>query len=70
MQITLIVTLDAHGRMTNAPKIIRPSSGLPAERRLISESRALAAVTACGPYRVVGPAGSRRVFEVRFAGVG
>ena len=65
--VSLEITLDARGLIATPPKIVR-SGGAPDERRLISEARALAAITACVPYRPVVGIGDRRVFRVEFAG--
>jgi len=42
----------------------------PVELAAVLEARALAAVTACVPYRATGIFGLRRVFTVRFGGAG
>lgn len=64
--VTLEITLDAGGRIATPPKILR-SGGAPDERRLISEARALAAITACVPYQSKSLTGDRRDFKVEFA---
>lgn len=55
--VTLAVTLDAQGRLATPPRIIRPSTTPPDQRRLIAEARALTAIAACLPYqgRIDGP---------------
>lgn len=64
--VTLEITLDAGGRIAIPPRIVR-SGGTPDERRLISEARALAAITACVPYHSKSPTGDQRDFRVEFA---
>ncbi|MDR3509241.1 MAG: hypothetical protein P4L64_15210 [Caulobacteraceae bacterium] len=66
--VTLEITLNAKGLIATPPKIVRPGSGAPDERRLISEARALAAVTACVPYHGDALAGNAGVFRVDFTG--
>jgi hypothetical protein len=64
--VTLVVALDEHGRIVTPPKIIR-AGGAVDERRLISEARALAAITACVPYNDAAGPGGPRSFKVEFA---
>jgi hypothetical protein len=65
--VSLEIVLSDRGQIAVPPKIIRPDSGAPDERRLISEARALAAVTACMPYHGSLLADAQRVFRVDFA---
>lgn len=51
--VTLDVTLDSSGRISTPPKIVRPADAALTEQRLTSEARALAALSACVPYRGV-----------------
>lgn len=64
--VTLVITLDDEGRIAKPPQIVRPTGAALDERRLISEARALAAVTACNPYLTGSVAGMIGSFEVRF----
>jgi len=48
--VTLEVTLNVQGTISTPPKIIRPPSAPVTEARLVSEARALAALSACLPY--------------------
>lgn len=64
--VTLEINLDARGLIATPPKIVR-SGGAPDERRLISEARALAAITACVPYHQVAGVEGARSFKVDFA---
>lgn len=52
--VSLEVTIDPSGRISIPPKILRPQTAPLDERRLISEARALAALTACTPYHGAG----------------
>lgn len=66
--VILVVTLDDRGLIATPPRIVRSVAQAPDERRLISEARALTAVTACVPYKGEDLSGGRKVFEVRFSG--
>jgi hypothetical protein len=66
--VTLQVTLDAAGRIAKPPRIDRPAGAALDERRLVSEARALAAITACVPYHDADALGGKRVFEVKLGG--
>jgi hypothetical protein len=68
--VTLEISLSEKGLIAVPPKIIRPSTAAPDEMRLIAEARALAAVTACVPYRAAANAGVQRVFRVEFGASG
>jgi hypothetical protein len=62
--VTLDITLDARGRVTSPPTIIRPQGANLTEGRLRAESLALAALSAClarGDPRFGG-----RVYRLRF----
>ena len=50
--VTLEVRLNSKGLIAAPPKIVRPDGSAPSETRLISEARALAALSACVPYNV------------------
>ena len=50
--VTLDITLNSAGRLKTPPQIIRPGSRVADEAALSAEARALAAVAACGPYRL------------------
>ena len=64
--VTLEVTIDSHGGVAVPPRILR-GSGTRDERQLISEARALAAISACVPYRGESSAGPQGKFKVEFA---
>jgi hypothetical protein len=63
--VRLEVQLDENGMIAKPPKIIRPDTSVPDERRLIAEARALAAISACLPYRIQAM-GSQRQFALEF----
>ncbi|HEX7761126.1 MAG TPA: hypothetical protein VF459_16590 [Caulobacteraceae bacterium] len=66
--VKLEVQLDDKGMIAKPPRILRPDSSVPDERRLIAEARALAAISACLPYRVEALATSaQRSFTVDFS---
>ncbi len=65
--VTLEITLNTKGQIATPPKIIRPGKTTPSDERLISEARALAAVSACMPYHVDGVGPKGWVFRVDFA---
>jgi hypothetical protein len=65
--VTLEIALSPEGRIATPPKIIRPSAETPSDSRLISEARALEAVTGCVPYHGADLASNRRVFRVEFS---
>lgn len=65
--VTLQIDLDARGMIATPPKIVRTGGGAPDERQLISEARALAAITACVPYHQVSGAPGERSFKVDFS---
>ncbi len=69
MPVTLEIALDARGMIASPPKIVR-HGGIPDERRLISEARALAAITACVPYQAAAGSGARGTYKVEFAARG
>lgn len=48
--VTLEVSLTADGRLAKPPRILRPDVRAPSEERLVSEARALEAISACLPY--------------------
>jgi hypothetical protein len=62
--VTLEVSLNDKGQIAVPPKIIRPTTEAAGQMRLIAEARALAAVSACVPYRVA--AGAPRTIRVDF----
>ena len=64
--VTLIVTLDEAGRVASPPLIVRPLAGQIDETRLISEARALAAISACTPYHSADFLGGQRRFTIAF----
>jgi hypothetical protein len=64
--VTLIIMLDEGGRVSAPPLIVRPDMSQPDETRLISEARALAAVSACVPYHSADFLGGQRRFTVQF----
>ena len=64
--VTLLIALNESGRIATPPQIVRPNGAMPDERRLISEARALAAVTACVPYHGPESFGAKALFTIRF----
>ncbi len=64
--VTLEIKLNGRGLIAVPPRILRPQAAAPDERRLLSEARALAAVTACVPYHGVDMGGGKGVFRVDF----
>lgn len=64
--VTLEVTLNAKGLIAAPPKIVRPDATAPSEARLISEARALAALSACVPYHAESLATKGSTFTVDF----
>lgn len=48
--VTLEISLTADGRLAKPPRILRPDPRAPSEERLVSEARALEAISACLPY--------------------
>jgi len=65
--VTLDITIDDQGGIAVPPRIVRPNGSAPTEQRLISESRALAAIAACVPYRSLGGLAAKRRYLVQFA---
>ncbi|HEX7761732.1 MAG TPA: hypothetical protein VF459_19655 [Caulobacteraceae bacterium] len=65
--VKLEVLLDDKGMIAKPPRILRPDASVPDERRLIAEARALAAISACLPYKVAGLADDRRDFTLEFS---
>ncbi len=65
--VKLEVLLDDKGMIAKPPRILRPDASVPDERRLIAEARALAAISACLPYKVAGLADDRRDFTLDFS---
>jgi hypothetical protein len=63
--VSLEVTINARGLIAAPPKIIRPTDAPLSPRRLVAESRALAALSACVPYRTLGSSGDK-AFVVDF----
>jgi hypothetical protein len=64
--VTLEIRLDLRGQIAKPPRILRPNTAAPDERRLISEARALAAVTACVPYHGATSSEGAGVYRVDF----
>ena len=65
--VTLEIKLNGRGLIAVPPRILRPEAAAPDERRLLSEARALAAVTACVPYHGADMGGGKGVFRVEFS---
>jgi hypothetical protein len=68
--VTLEIRLDLRGKIAKPPRILRPNTAAPDERRLISEARALAAVTACVPYHGAASGEGLGVYRVDFGAQG
>lgn len=64
--VTLNVQIDDKGMVAKPPTIVRPDASVPDQPRLIAEARALAAISACLPYRNVAQATGQREFTLRF----
>jgi hypothetical protein len=64
--VTLEMTINDEGQIAVPPKIIRPDATAANEGRLVSEARALGAVSACVPYNTPVAGGGLRVFRVDF----
>jgi hypothetical protein len=64
--VTLEIKLNGGGLIAVPPRILRPAAAAPDERRLLSEARALAAVTACAPYHGVDITSGKGIFRVDF----
>jgi hypothetical protein len=65
--VTLQIELDDRGQIARPPQIVRPNTTAPDQRRLVAEARALAAISACLPYRMETLTGNQRDFTVSFA---
>lgn len=63
--VTLEIAINDKGLVATPPKIIRPDTAAADPGRLVSEARALGAVTACVPYETP-VRGGLRVFRVNF----
>lgn len=62
--VTLRFTLNDQGRIAKPPIILRPSGASLDRERLVSETRALAALAGCVPYHSKMPWDTKHEFEV------